>query len=106
MHAYRDCVELIRHHHERWDGGGYPSRLIGDRIPLGARIIGVADALDAMTTDRPYRKALSFDSAVAEIKNNSRSQFDPAIVDIFLECLNEPVFVQLAEQSQQKLAAD
>ncbi len=106
MHAYRDCVELIRHHHERWDGGGYPSRLIGDRIPLGARIIGVADALDAMTTDRPYRKALSFESAVAEIRKHSRAQFDPEIVEAFLSCMDDPVFVQLAEQSEQRLAAD
>jgi HD-GYP domain-containing protein (c-di-GMP phosphodiesterase class II) len=106
MHAYRDCVELIRHHHERWDGGGYPSRLIGDRIPLGARIIGVADALDAMTTDRPYRNALPFEVAVDEIKRHSRAQFDPDIVEAFLASLDDPVFVALAEQSHQRLAAD
>jgi HD-GYP domain-containing protein (c-di-GMP phosphodiesterase class II) len=106
MHAYRECVELIRHHHERWDGGGYPSKLIGDRIPLGARIIAVADSLDAMTTDRPYRKALSFDAAVAEIRHNSGTQYDPAIVDAFFEAIDDPAFEQLAEDSGSQLAAD
>lgn len=106
MFAYRECVELIRHHHERWDGGGYPSKLIGDRIPLGARIIAVADSLDAMTTDRPYRKALTFDEAVAEIRRNSRTQFDPEIVAAFFEAINEPTFQELAESSRSRLAAD
>jgi HD-GYP domain-containing protein (c-di-GMP phosphodiesterase class II) len=106
MHAYRDCVELIRHHHERWDGGGYPSRLIGDRIPLGARIMAVADSLDAMTTDRPYRKALSFESAVAEIRRNSGTQFDARIVDAFFAAINDPVFERLGEDSHSPLAAD
>ena len=99
MHAYRECVELIRHHHERWDGGGYPSRLIADRIPLGARIMAVADSLDAMTTDRPYRKALSFEAAVAEIRRNSGSQFDSNVVDAFLGALDDPAFERLAENS-------
>jgi HD-GYP domain-containing protein (c-di-GMP phosphodiesterase class II) len=106
MFAYRECVELIRHHHERWDGGGYPSRLIGDRIPLGARIIAVADSLDAMTTDRPYRSALTFQEAVDEIRRNSRTQFDPAIVDAFFEAINDPAFQELAESSRSRLAAD
>src|SRR4029079_5848804 len=106
MHAYRDCVELIRHHHERWDGGGYPSRLIGDRIPLGARIMAVADSLDAMTTDRPYRKALTFEAAVAEIRRNSGTQFDSHIVEAFFAAINDPEFERLAEDSRSRLAAD
>lgn len=106
MHAYRECVELIRHHHERWDGGGYPSRLIGDRIPLGARIMAVADSLDAMTTDRPYRKALSFDEAKDEIRRNRNTQFDPDIVDAFFASLTDPAYDRLAEQSGSRLAAD
>ena len=106
MFAYRDCIELIRHHHERWDGGGYPSRLIAGRIPLGARIMAVADSLDAMTTDRPYRKALTFDAAVAEIKRNSRTQYDPDVVDAFLMAIDDPAFQQLSEDSRLKLAAD
>jgi HD-GYP domain-containing protein (c-di-GMP phosphodiesterase class II) len=106
MHAYRDCVELIRHHHERWDGGGYPSRLIGDRIPLGARIMAVADSLDAMTTDRPYRKALSFEAAIAEIRRNSGTQFDAKIVEAFFSALEDPAFQRLAEDSRAQLAAD
>jgi HD-GYP domain-containing protein (c-di-GMP phosphodiesterase class II) len=106
MHAYRDCVELIRHHHERWDGGGYPSRLIGDRIPLGARIMAVADSLDAMTTDRPYRKALSFEAAIGEIRRNSGTQFDAKIVEAFFVALEDPAFQRLAEDSHAPLAAD
>jgi HD-GYP domain-containing protein (c-di-GMP phosphodiesterase class II) len=106
MHAYRECVELIRHHHERWDGGGYPSRLIGDRIPLGARIMAVADSLDAMTTDRPYRKALSFEAAMGEIRRNSGTQFDAKIVEAFFDSLDDPAFQRLAEDSHAPLAAD
>jgi HD-GYP domain-containing protein (c-di-GMP phosphodiesterase class II) len=106
MFAYRDCVELIRHHHERWDGGGYPSRLIADRIPLGARIMAVADSLDAMTTDRPYRKALSFDAAVDEIRRNSGTQFDANVVEAFLGALDDVAFERLAEDSRSRLAAD
>jgi HD-GYP domain-containing protein (c-di-GMP phosphodiesterase class II) len=98
MHAYRECVELIRHHHERWDGGGYPSRLIAERIPLGARIMAVADSLDAMTTDRPYRKALSFEAAVEEIRRNSGSQFDANVVEAFLRALDDPAFMRLADE--------
>ena len=70
----------VRHHHERWDGGGYPSGLARDAIPLGARIIFVADAYDAMTTDRTYRSAISRESAVAELERCAGSQFDPRVV--------------------------
>ena len=70
----------VRHHHERWDGGGYPSGLAGEAIPLGARIIFVADAYDAMTTDRTYRSAISRESAVAELERCAGSQFDPRVV--------------------------
>jgi HD-GYP domain-containing protein (c-di-GMP phosphodiesterase class II) len=106
MHAYRECVELIRHHHERWDGGGYPSKLVGDLIPLGARVMAVADSLDAITTDRPYRKALSFDAAITEIKRNAGTQYDPDVVESFLAALDDPAFAQLAERTPPRLAAD
>jgi putative two-component system response regulator len=79
-------LSVVRSHHERWDGGGYPDRLEGTDIPLGARIFAVADALDAMTSDRPYRRARPWDEAAEEIMAESGGQFDPAIVSAFREC--------------------
>lgn len=72
---------MIRHHHERYDGGGYPDGLKGDGIPLGARIIGVADAFDAMTTKRPYNEPMSFEQALEELATLKGKQFDPDVVD-------------------------
>ena len=80
---YRLCAAIIRHHHERWDGAGYPDGLSGEDIPIGSRIICVADAFDAMTSDRPYRRAMSAEAAIEEVRRNSGSQFDPRIVDAF-----------------------
>jgi response regulator RpfG family c-di-GMP phosphodiesterase len=73
-------LQVVRHHHERWDGAGYPNGLQGEEIPLGARIFAVADALDAMTTERPYRRAGSWEDALDEILRSSGSQFDPRVV--------------------------
>jgi HD-GYP domain-containing protein (c-di-GMP phosphodiesterase class II) len=83
LEAYKHSVDTIRHHHERWDGTGYPDGLEGERIPLGARIIAVADAFDAMTSDRVYRAALPVDMAFAELAKGRGTQFDPQIVDLF-----------------------
>ncbi len=80
----RDAVPLIRHHHERWDGHGYPDGLAGEAIPLEAAIVGLADAWDSMTTDRPYARALTLEEAHAEIRSGRGSQFSPAVVDAFL----------------------
>jgi hypothetical protein len=74
-----DCV---RHHHERWDGQGYPFGLVGKHIPLGARIILISDTIDAMTTDRPYRKRLGLEVVIAELQKYRGQQFDPDIVDV------------------------
>jgi HD-GYP domain-containing protein (c-di-GMP phosphodiesterase class II) len=87
-----DVVPSVRHHHERWDGGGYPDRLAGDDIPLFARIITFADTIDAMTTDRPYRRALGPADVRAELLRNRGRQFDPAICD---QLLASPVFQEL-----------
>jgi ribonuclease P protein subunit RPR2 len=76
-------IRVVRSHHERWDGRGYPDRLAGRDIPLGARVFAIADTLDAMTSDRPYRAALSWDEAVAEITAQSARQFDPEVVEAF-----------------------
>jgi HD-GYP domain-containing protein (c-di-GMP phosphodiesterase class II) len=72
---------IVRSHHERWDGGGYPDGLAGDRIPLIARIVCCTDAFSAMTTDRPYRKARSEAEALAEMGRCAGTQFDPRVVD-------------------------
>ena len=77
-------ARIIRSAHERWDGSGYPDGLTGDGIPLAARILLVCDAFDAMTTDRPYRRALPTDEALRELDANSGGQFDPRVVDVFL----------------------
>jgi len=78
-------AEWVLHHHERWDGLGYPGGLVGDRIPLGARIIFAADAWDSMTSERTYRKGMSIEQALKEIQNRAGSQFDPEIVDALTE---------------------
>jgi putative nucleotidyltransferase with HDIG domain len=79
----RQAVPIIRHHHERWDGQGYPDGLGGDGIPLEAAIVGLADAWDAMTTDRPYHRALSAEEALAEISAGHGTQFAPVVVEAF-----------------------
>ena len=76
-------LDVVRSHHERWDGTGYPDGLAGEEIPVAARIFAVADALDAITTDRPYRKRLSWETAIDEILGNSNAQFDPGVVAAF-----------------------
>ena len=80
----RGAVPIVYCHHEKWDGSGYPRGLRGEDIPLGARIFAVVDAFDAMTFDRPYSKAISFDAALAEIKRCAGGHFDPAVVESFL----------------------
>jgi putative nucleotidyltransferase with HDIG domain len=73
-------ARFVRSHHERWDGRGYPDGLAGDRIPLGSRVIGACDAFHAMTTDRPYRRRLDVDAALAELTAGAGAQFDPGVV--------------------------
>jgi HD-GYP domain-containing protein (c-di-GMP phosphodiesterase class II) len=77
-------LKIVRSHHERWDGRGYPDGLTKDEIPLGARIFAVADALDAMTSHRPYRRAMSWEAARTEILDQRKRQFDPDVVDAFV----------------------
>jgi len=85
-HVVKDnkILSMVRHHHERYDGGGYPDGLCGDAIPLGARILAVAEAYDAMTSQRPHRAAMSSKVAYAEIERCKSSQFDPEVADAFL----------------------
>ncbi|WP_456399410.1 HD domain-containing phosphohydrolase [Mesoaciditoga sp.] len=81
----REIAVIVRHHHERWDGKGYPDGLKGKEIPLESRIMSVCDTFDAMTSDRPYRRALSEEMALEEIEKNAGKQFDPAVVEAFLK---------------------
>ena len=91
---FRDLVPAIRNHHEAWDGSGYPDKLYGDEIPLWARIIVFADTIDAMTTDRPYRGALSVDCVRSELSAQAGRQFDPKIA---AELITDRYWQQLAE---------
>ncbi len=84
-----NILSYIHHHHERYDGTGYPDGLVGDHIPLGARVISIADAYDSMTSDRPYRKPLTSGEAKGELLKNAGKQFDPQLVSIFLNILKE-----------------
>ena len=84
---FKDIIPVVKHHHERYDGLGYPSKLKGDDIPYLARIAAVADTFDAMTSKRTYRDSLSLDIVKAEIEKNRRIQFDPQVADVFLDIL-------------------
>ncbi|NPV29268.1 MAG: HD-GYP domain-containing protein [Firmicutes bacterium] len=95
----KNLLPLILHHHERYDGTGYPMGLAREEIPLGARIIAIADAYDAMTSDRPYRPAFSQADAIAELKRCTGTQFDPFLVDLFLEILKKKPRPKLQLQS-------
>lgn len=81
----KEILKMVRHHHEQYDGSGYPDRLKAQNIPLGARILAVADAFDAMTSTRPYRKAMTALLTAAEMKANSGTQFDPYIINTFIK---------------------
>ena len=84
---FENEIKAVRHHHERWDGKGYPDGLAGEAIPLNARILSVVDSYDAMTNNRPYRTALTIDQAIEELRRNRGQQFDEKLVDTFLKLL-------------------
>ncbi|MBW3593892.1 MAG: HD domain-containing protein, partial [Actinobacteria bacterium] len=88
-------ADWVLHHHERWDGLGYPHRLSGEDIPLGARILFVADAYDAMTTDRLYRQGFTHQQALEELDRCAGSQFDPLVVSALRDELDEPTEIPL-----------
>ncbi len=95
LHA---ILPIVRSHHERWDGTGYPDSLASDAIPLLARIVAVAEAFDAMTSDTPYRKALTLDEAFSELGRHSGSQFDPTIVTAFLQARDRVIELMKAPE--------
>jgi putative nucleotidyltransferase with HDIG domain len=96
-HPLSDLAPIIRHHHERYDGRGYPDGLKGEDIPIEARIITLADSIEAMASDRPYRHGMDFPAILAEVIRNSGSQFDPKVVQAFLNLLNkDPNLINLS----------
>jgi putative nucleotidyltransferase with HDIG domain len=88
----RAAVPCVLHHHERWDGRGYPAGRAGEAIPMEARVLAVADAFDAMTSDRPYRRALTQGKAIAELERCAGTQFDPEVVAVFVEAWRQGAF--------------
>jgi|GEM_PF-548356 len=97
VNEFSEIAEFILSHHERWDGTGYPRGLKGEKICLQARIIAVADAFDAMTSDRPYRKALNIEEAVLEIEKNAAVQFDPNIAGLFIKRVLKKTAVEFSK---------
>lgn len=104
MPGMQEAAEIVLSHEERFDGSGYPRGLSGETIPCGARLFAVIDTLDAMTSDRPYRKGLDFDAAKAEIQRMSGTQFDPDAVRVFLEA--EPVLREMVSLKCGMASAD
>jgi HD-GYP domain-containing protein (c-di-GMP phosphodiesterase class II) len=96
----RSAVPVVLHHHERWDGGGYPFGLEGEAIPLGARIFTVSDAFDAMVSDRPYRRGMSFEQARREIHHGANRQFDPVVVDAFERAFDSLIVAPFFQQTR------
>ncbi|MDY6827618.1 MAG: HD-GYP domain-containing protein [Bacillota bacterium] len=94
-------ADIIRHHHERWDGNGYPDKIAGEEIPEGSRILAVADTFDAMTSDRPYRKSLSSEVALRELQDCAGTQFDPKMVNAFIK-----IYPQIKDDLPEKIAEE
>jgi putative nucleotidyltransferase with HDIG domain len=90
-------AQIVRHHHERFDGAGYPDALVGMDIPLASRVIGIADAFDAMTCERPYRAARSREGALAELRSEAGAQFDPNLVELFAALIESGAAAPLEE---------
>jgi len=100
-----EVTGCVLHHHERLDGNGYPGKLLGEAIPLGARVIAVADTFDAMTTDRPYRRALTVEAAVGELRRVAGSQLDANLVDAFVRAVERGEIVLLQRPAEPNGAA-
>jgi putative nucleotidyltransferase with HDIG domain len=102
----RGASDIVLHHHERWDGGGYPNGVSGEEIPLGARIFSIIDTYDAMTSKRPYKEALPIATARAEIERCAGTQFDPRIVKEFLRIGDEDLIEARARVESESAAAE
>jgi HD-GYP domain-containing protein (c-di-GMP phosphodiesterase class II) len=103
LHDVRVC---IGQHHERFDGMGYPNRIKKDEQLIEARILAIADSFDAMTSDRPYRKALQMDNAIKELHDNAGTQFDPDIVEVFSKLIEDGLFLRSIFSAKQNVNVD
>ncbi|MBW7996452.1 MAG: response regulator [Candidatus Glassbacteria bacterium] len=106
LRSLKEVGDIVLFHHERYDGKGYPEGLAGGDIPLHARIVAIADSFDAMTTDRPYRKALSREQAVSELESGAGTMWDPDLVDLFIDCLNRREKLQSNDSTAEDLNRD
>lgn len=105
--AIKDCLVAVLHHHERYDGSGYPAGLKGENIPLNARILAVADAYDAMTSERPYRQGkMTCEQALAELTRCAGKQFDPRVVEVLASLFEEPKLVEMRFERSPATAID
>jgi putative nucleotidyltransferase with HDIG domain len=105
--AFKDCLGGVLHHHERYDGSGYPAGLKGDNIPLNARILAVADAYDAMTSERPYRCGkMTREQALSELRRCAGKQFDPIVVEVFVNLFEEPKLEEMKSKQNPAIAID
>ncbi|GAB4207374.1 MAG: response regulator [Roseiflexaceae bacterium] len=106
MRFARDVAPIIRSHHERWDGRGYPDGLCGEAIPIGARIVAIVDAYDAMASDRPYRKALPEEEIVRRLREGSGTQFDPTLLEVFLQLLAQRALPRLHNADEEQVVGN
>ncbi|NLE36706.1 MAG: HD domain-containing protein, partial [Pirellulaceae bacterium] len=103
----RPVLSIIRHHKERWDGNGYPDRLKGDAIPLGAQIVGLVDAYTALISDRPYRRAMSHDEAIGLLRRQAaEGRYNPALLDRLMECFDNAPIVMDEDESKATVAEE
>ena len=102
----QDLLPGVLHHHERWDGRGYPHKLAGDDIPLFGRVIGLADAFDAMSSDRTYRQAMSLDTVLEEVRHCAGSQFDPELAEVFVQLDFTPFFELIEKHEHNKARSE
>ena len=100
--ALKPSIPIVLHHHERYDGKGYPDKLKGRKIPLGARIMAVCDAYEAMMTKKPYRAAMSMRNSLEEISKHAGTQFDPEVVDIFLKLTQQGFLNEISNNFQER----
>ncbi|MDD2703677.1 MAG: HD domain-containing protein, partial [Candidatus Omnitrophica bacterium] len=102
LQILKPAIPIIMYHHEKYNGTGYPSRLKKGQIPIGARIMAVADAFEAMVYGRPYRERMNIDSAIKEVKKKSGIQFDPKVVEVFLRVIKGGFYRKYLKLSKQK----
>jgi HD-GYP domain-containing protein (c-di-GMP phosphodiesterase class II) len=104
----RHLAPFVRHHHERWDGRGYPQGLIGEQTPLEARILAVCDAVEAMASDRPYQRAMALEEIIVEVRRGRGTHFDPMLADVFIQIAEREgshLLVNSAAQVMQRQAS-